>query len=141
MDCLGAQSISTFGGNPLSTAAAKATLDYVLEHDLQQQALRVGTLLREGLEKATAQLQMVGDVRGKGLMIGVELVRPGTTEPDAAAAAAVMERAREGGLLIGKGGLYGNCLRVAPPLTLTEDEAREGLAILTDALQTVGDAR
>jgi 4-aminobutyrate aminotransferase len=66
MDCLNAQSVSTFGGNPLSTAAAKATLDYVLEHDLQQQALRVGTLLREGLEKATAQLQMVGDVRGKG---------------------------------------------------------------------------
>jgi 4-aminobutyrate aminotransferase len=137
MDCLNAQSVSTFGGNPLSTAAAKATLDYVLEHDLQQQALRVGTLLREGLEKATSQLQMVGDVRGKGLMIGVELVRPGTTEPDTAAAAAVMERAREGGLLIGKGGLYGNCLRVAPPLTLTDDEAREGLAILTDALQTV----
>jgi 4-aminobutyrate aminotransferase len=80
---------------------------------------------------------MVGDVRGKGLMNGVELVRPGTTEPDTAAAAAVMERAREGGLLIGKGGLYGNCLRVAPPLTLTDDEAREGLAILTDALQTV----
>ena len=141
MDCLNAQSVSTFGGNPLSTAAAKATLDYVLEHDLQQQALRVGTLLREGLEKATAQLQMVGDVRGKGLMIGVELVRPGTTEPDTAAAAAVMERAREGGLLIGKGGLYGNCLRVAPPLTLTEDEAREGLAILTDAIRTVGDDR
>ncbi len=100
----------------------------------RQQALRVGTLLREGLEKATAQLQMVGDVRGKGLMIGVELVRPGTTEPDPPRRPPCMERAREGGLLIGKGGLYGNCLRVAPPLTLTEDEAREGLAILTDAL-------
>jgi 4-aminobutyrate aminotransferase len=74
-------------------------------------------------------------------MIGVELVRPGTTEPDPAAAAAVLERAREGGLLIGKGGLYGNCLRVAPPLTLTEDEAREGLEILTDALHAVGGAR
>ncbi len=141
MDCLTAQSVSTFGGNPLSTAAAKATLDYVLEHDLQAQALRVGTLLREGLEKATAQLQMVGEVRGKGLMIGVELVRPGTLEPDPAAAAAVLEKTREGGLLVGKGGLYGNCLRVAPPLTLTEDEAREGLEILTDALHSVGDAR
>ncbi len=141
MDCLDAQSVSTFGGNPLSTAAARATLDYVLEHDLQAQALRVGTLLREGLEKATAQLQMVGEVRGKGLMIGVELVRPGTLEPDPAAAAAVLEKTREGGLLVGKGGLYGNCLRVAPPLTLTEDEAREGLEILTDALHTVGDTR
>ncbi|MET0826499.1 MAG: aminotransferase class III-fold pyridoxal phosphate-dependent enzyme, partial [Acidimicrobiales bacterium] len=115
----------------------KATLDYVLEHDLQQQALRVGTLLREGLEKATAQLQMVGDVRGKGLMIGVELVRPGTTEPDTAAAAAVMERAREGGLLIGKGGLYGNCLRIAPPLSLTAEEAVEGAAIITSTLDAV----
>ena len=137
MDCLNAQSVSTFGGNPLSTAAAKATLDYVLEHDLQQQALRVGTLLREGLEKATAQLQMVGDVRGRGLMIGVELVRPGTTEPDTAAAAAVLERAREGGLLIGKGGLYGNCLRLAPPLSLTTEEADEGAAILLDVLATL----
>ena len=134
MDCLGAQSISTFGGNPLATAAAGATLDYVLDHDLQQQALRVGRLLREGLEKATASLQGVGEVRGKGLMLGVEMVRPGTTEPDTAAAAAALERTRAAGLLIGKGGLYGNCLRVAPPLTLTEDEAREGLAILVDAL-------
>ncbi len=71
---------------------------------------------------------MVGDVRGKGLMIGVELVRPGTTEPDAAAAGRGAGGVpASGGLLIGKGGLYGNCLRMAPPLTLTEDEAREGL--------------
>ena len=141
MDCVDAQSISTFGGNPLSMAAAMANLDYMLEHDLQAQALRVGTLLREGLEKAAAELPMVGEVRGKGLMFGVELVQPGTDEPDPAAAAAVMEATRERGLLVGKGGLYGNCLRVAPPMTLTEEEAREGLEILIDALHAVGDAR
>lgn len=138
MDCLQGQSVATFGGNPLSTAAATATLDYVLEHDLQAQAARTGLILREGLDKATASLASVGEVRGKGLMIGVELVHPGTRTPDPAAAAAVLERCREAGLLVGKGGLYGNCLRVAPPLTLTDDEAREGLAILCDALAADG---
>ena len=104
-------------------------------HDLQSNAAaRRHPAPRRAWRRRPRQLQMVGDVRGKGLMIGVELVRPGTTEPDPPRRPPSMERAREGGLLIGKGGLYGNALRMAPPLTLTEDEAREGLAILTDAL-------
>ena len=68
-------------------------------------------------------------------MIGIELARPGSGEPDPAAASAVLEATRERGLLIGKGGLYGNCLRVAPPLVLDETEAREGLGLLVDALR------
>ncbi|BCB83346.1 hypothetical protein Psuf_006590 [Phytohabitans suffuscus] len=67
-------------------------------------------------------------------MLAIELVRPGTVEPDAAAAGRVFELAKEGGLLVGKGGLYGNVLRMGPPLTLSEEEAREGLAILADAI-------
>ncbi|MDF2967994.1 MAG: aminotransferase [Nocardioidaceae bacterium] len=136
MDCLQANSISTFGGNPLATAAANATLDYLLEHDLQKQAAVTGRLLLDGLRETVGDLPGVAEVRGKGLMIGVELVRPGTDEPDTAAASAVLEATRERGLLIGKGGLYGNCLRVAPPLILSESEAREGLGRLVDAVRS-----
>jgi len=130
-------SFSTFGGNPISSAAGNAVIDYVLNHDLQANALRVGTILLTGLREAAASLPIVAEVRGRGLMLAVEIVRPGTTEPDSAATLRVFEECRRNGLLVGKGGLYNNVLRMGPPLTLTEEEAREGLAALTSALQTV----
>ncbi|HEX7106161.1 MAG TPA: aspartate aminotransferase family protein [Acidothermaceae bacterium] len=133
MNCLSANSISTFGGNPLVTAAANATLDYVLSHDLQANAAKVGTALLEGLRDLQARHTFIGDVRGKGLMIGVELVVPGSTTPDAAAATRVMEETKARGLLVGKGGLFGNVLRVAPPLTLSAADAAEGLQLLGEA--------
>jgi 4-aminobutyrate aminotransferase len=135
MNAVPAISFSTFGGNPVSAAAGNAVLDYVLDHDLQANAARVGAILLDGLRALDTEI--VGEVRGRGLMIGVELVRPGTTEPDPAATVRVFEECRAGGLLVGKGGLYNNVLRMGPPLTLTEDEAREGLAILVDALTRV----
>ncbi len=131
-------SFSTFGGNPVSAAAGNAVLDYVLDHDLQANAKRVGTILLDGLRAATAGSPIVAEVRGRGLMIGVEFTRPGTGEPDPAATLRVFDECRRGGLLVGKGGLYNNVLRMGPPLTLTEDEAREGLRILTDAIATAG---
>jgi 4-aminobutyrate aminotransferase len=129
-------SFSTFGGNPISTAAGNAVVDFVLNHDLQANAKRVGTILLDGLRAAAAESSIVAEVRGRGLMIGVEFVRPGTTEPDPAATVRVFDECMRGGLLVGKGGLYNNVLRMGPPLTLTEDEAREGLTILTDAIRT-----
>ena len=135
LNAVPAISFSTYGGNPISTAAGNAVLDYVLDHDLQANARRVGAILLDGLRAVDAAI--VGEVRGRGLMIAVELVRPGTTEPDAAATLRVFDECRAGGLLVGKGGLYGNVLRMGPPLTLTEDEAREGLAILRHAIATV----
>jgi 4-aminobutyrate aminotransferase len=135
MDCLGANSISTFGGNPLATAAAKATLDYVLDHDLQANAHKVGTRLLSGLRDLGARFPAVGDVRGKGLMAAIELVEPGTDRPDLPVTAAVMEETRRRGLLVGKGGRLGNVLRIAPPLTITEEEADEGLEILAASLE------
>jgi 4-aminobutyrate aminotransferase len=137
MDCLGANSISTFGGNPIATVAAKAVLDYVLSHDLQANAAKLGAVLIDGLQSVAGRCPVVGEVRGKGLMIGVELVEPGTTTPSAGAAARVLEQTRAAGLLVGKGGLHGNVLRIAPPLTLTEAEAHEGLGILAAAIETV----
>jgi len=138
MDCLTANSISTFGGNPLAVAAALANLDYLLAEDLPGNALRLGRHLREGLDEIAARSPIVAEVRGKGLMVGVELVEPGGLEPSPRAAAAVLEHAREGGLLIGKGGLYGNVLRIAPPLSLTREELEEGLAILAVAIEQAG---
>ncbi|MEV5982516.1 aspartate aminotransferase family protein [Streptomyces sp. NPDC052114] len=138
MNSLDANSISTFGGSPVTMAAGLANLAYLLEHDLQGNARRVGGLLIERLRAICAQLPVVREVRGRGLMIGIELVRPGTDRPHPDAAAAVLEAAREGGLLIGKGGGHDtSVLRVAPPLSLTVAEAEEGAAILERALRSV----
>jgi 4-aminobutyrate aminotransferase len=136
MDCLTANSISTFGGNPMSTAGANATLKYLLDNDLQDNAAKLGDRIIGGLRDVADGHGMIGDVRGKGLMIGVELVAPGN-EPSPRAAARLAEAAKERGLLVGKGGLYGNVLRLAPPMTLTEDEAEEALGILTESIAVV----
>ncbi|MER6038251.1 MULTISPECIES: aspartate aminotransferase family protein [unclassified Streptomyces] len=137
MNCLDANSISTFGGTQITMAAGLANLGYLLEHDLQGNARRVGGLLLERLRAVGAQLPGVREVRGRGLMIGVELVRPGTDEADPRAAANVLEAARDGGLLIGKGGGHNtSALRIAPPLSLTVAEAEEGAAILERALRS-----
>ena len=130
MDALSANSISTFGGNPIATTAAKATLDYLLDHDLQANAAKRGAQLADGLRGISDEHPELGEVRGKGLMLGAELVKPDDRSPDPALTAAVMQKAKDNGLLIGKGGLYGNVLRMAPPMTLTEDETNEGLEIL-----------
>lgn len=141
MDVLDAKGISTFGGNPVATAAANAVLDHVLDHDLQRNADRLGRVLLDGLRRAADRLPLVGEVRGTGLMVGVELVGADGYAPAPDAAAAVLEETRARGLLVGGGGLHGNVLRVAPPLTLTADEAAEGLGLLVDALEAVDAAR
>jgi 4-aminobutyrate aminotransferase len=130
LDALHATGLSTFGGNPISTAAANATLDYILDHDLQANAAKVGERIIAGLRAAAEELDTVTEIRGKGLMFAIEMRRPEL-------AVRVLEETRARGLLIGKGGLYGDTLRMAPPLNLTEDEADEGLRILIDALRAV----
>jgi 4-aminobutyrate aminotransferase len=139
LDGLTGNGISTFGGNPLATAAAGAALDYLLSHELQASAAALGSLIIGGLRDAATRLAVVGDVRGKGLMFAVDLVDPATGAPSPALAVGVLDAARERGLLIGKGGLQGHSLRMAPPLTLSEAEAREGMGILIDALRAVND--
>jgi 4-aminobutyrate aminotransferase len=130
-----ANSISTFGGNPLVCAGALANLRHLLDHDLQGNARRVGARIRARLDPLVGEIPVLGEVRGRGLMLGLELVDPadGRT-PNPAAASAVLEATKRDGLLVGKGGLYGNCLRVAPPLCVTDAEADEGLAVLESAL-------
>ncbi|MER6944598.1 aspartate aminotransferase family protein [Nonomuraea sp. NPDC000554] len=130
MDALPAVGLATFGGNPISMAAANATLDYVLDHDLQANAARTGKIIIDGLREAAGRLPIVRDVRGKGLMFAVELESPQQ-------AARFMEESKKAGLLAGKGGLYGTAIRMAPPLTLTVDEAIEGLGIIVNALEVI----
>jgi 4-aminobutyrate aminotransferase len=137
MDCIKANSISTFGGNPISTAGAKAALDYLLDNDLQANAAKLGSQLINGLRDVSAENPVVGDVRGKGLMVGIEMVGPDGKTPSPAAAARLLEETKSRGLLVGKGGLYNNVIRLAPPLTLTEEETQEGLAILTESITVV----
>ncbi|QYN26056.1 aspartate aminotransferase family protein [Amycolatopsis sp. DSM 110486] len=132
VDAINAQSISTFGGNPVAMAGATAVLDYIKDHDLQANCAARGSQLLSGLR--AVENPLIGEVRGKGLMVGIELVEPGTTTPHPAAAKQMLEETRARGLLIGKGGLHNNVLRLGPPMTLTEAEAQEGLAILVDAL-------
>jgi 4-aminobutyrate aminotransferase len=134
VDDVPANSISTFGGNPLATAGALANLSYLLENDLQANAAAMGARLRERLDPLGDKMTVIGEVRGKGLMVAVEMVRSGTTEADPAAAALVLEECRARGLLIGKGGVRGNVLRLAPPLSVTADEIDEAAAILAEAL-------
>ena len=131
VDSLRANSISTFGGNPLASTYALANLDHIEEHDLQQNAYKVGDYLYRGLKDLEDRFDVVGEVRGKGLMVGVELVKDGESkEPSPEAAGRVMETCKERGLLVGKGGLYGNVLRVSPPLSITEDDAARAVETL-----------
>ncbi len=133
MDSLGANSISTFGGNPLACAGALANLEYLLDHDLQTNAAKMGNRLRLGLEPLAEEIPEIAELRGRGLMLALEFNQPASRQPLPAAAAAVHEGAHRRGLLIGKGGLYGNVLRISPPLCVTSEEIDEAVDILAAA--------
>ncbi len=119
-------------------AGAKANIEYLLEQDLQTNSQKVGQQLKSAIEDLGETEEIIGEVRGKGLMIAVELVEPGSKTPNVAATKAIMEQARVDGLLLGFGGMHGNSLRIAPPLSLTTDEADQGFAILKKAIEDVG---
>ncbi|MBV9120445.1 MAG: aminotransferase class III-fold pyridoxal phosphate-dependent enzyme, partial [Chloroflexi bacterium] len=136
MDSVQANSISTFGGNPLSSAGALATLRYILDNDLQENARNIGKLMLDRLTRLKDNYQAFGDVRGKGLMIGLECVEPDRS-PSPAITSALFEACKQGGLLVGKGGLFGNCFRIAPPLSVTEEEANQACQIIEEAAAAV----
>ena len=137
-DALKGVTFSTFGGNPVTMAAALATIEYMEAHHVPQNAAKQGSFLREQLEELKAEFEFVGDVRGKGLMQGAEIVKPGPDrEPDAALTNAIMAAAREQGLLIGKGGLYGNVLRIVPHLNASDDDMAMGCDLLAKAVASV----
>ncbi len=127
--------ISTFGGNPVTCVAAKATIDLIEEDKLMDNAETAGKRFREGLEALKEKYASIGDVRGMGLMQGVELVKDRKTkEPAADLANKALERARANGLVIGKGGLYANVLRMSPPLNIPVADIDQAVAILDKSL-------
>jgi 4-aminobutyrate aminotransferase len=145
MDALPGNHISTFGGTPLVAAGGLANLWYLLDHDLPANARHQGERMMAGLLPLADKFAVIGDVRGKGLMLGIEFVKPGVADerwpaglvPNPAAASRAIEVAREAGVLVGKGGLYGNCLRIAPPLSITTEEVEHAVEVLTDVLAAV----
>jgi alanine-glyoxylate transaminase / (R)-3-amino-2-methylpropionate-pyruvate transaminase len=126
---------NTFGGNPVVMAAGLAVLDIIEEDGLQENARVVGGRLKRGLEALQARHRLIGDVRGMGLMLGVELVRDrGTKEPATQETLAVWETMRDLGVLVGKGGLFGNTLRIKPPMCITAEDADFTIDVLDRAL-------
>ena len=126
---------NTFGGNPVCCAIGKAVLEVIEREGLQENALTIGNHLLDGFRALAAKHSLIGEVRGLGLMIGVELVKDRKTkEPAKAECVQVFEAAREMGLLIGKGGLHGNILRIKPPMCITREDADFMLAVIDRAL-------
>ncbi len=122
---------NTFGGNPVSCAVGKAVLEVIDRENLQKNCLDMGDLIMKGLGKLMSRHDVIGDVRGKGLMIGVELVKDrNTKEPAGDECARIFERARELGLLIGKGGFYGNVLRIKPPMCISRADVNFLIEVL-----------
>jgi alanine-glyoxylate transaminase/(R)-3-amino-2-methylpropionate-pyruvate transaminase len=129
---------NTFGGNPVVTAIGRAVLEVIERENLQANALELGAYLLAGLDRLKGRHEVIGDVRGKGLMLGIEFVKDrATRQPGREECAQAVENARELGLLLGKGGLWGQTIRLAPPMCITRADADFLLAVLDEAIGSV----
>ncbi len=129
---------NTFGGNPVVSAQGKAVLEVIERENLQANSLRLGAFILAGLEELKTKHNIIGDVRGRGLLLGLELVKDRSRkEPAKAECAQLHEACRDLGLLVGKGGLWSQCIRLAPPMCLTQADAEFLLDVLDTALSTL----
>jgi alanine-glyoxylate transaminase/(R)-3-amino-2-methylpropionate-pyruvate transaminase len=129
---------NTFGGNPVVSAIGQAVLEVIDNERTQANCLELGNHILAGLNKLKAKHPIIGDVRGRGLMLGIEFVKDrATKEPNKEGCAQAVENARELGLLLGKGGLWGQTIRFAPPMNITKDDAEFLLAVLDEAIGAV----
>jgi 4-aminobutyrate aminotransferase/(S)-3-amino-2-methylpropionate transaminase len=123
----------TYGGNPVACAAALATIATMREQDLAGAARAIGDTMLPRLRALQERVPAIGDVRGRGAMIAIELVRPGTLEPDAELTAKTARACHEGGVVVLNAGTYGNVLRFLPPLVIGNDLLTEALDVLEAA--------
>ena len=135
-DSLKGSHLSTFGGNPVTAAAILATIDVIEKRKLAENAERMGMYLRERLNGLKEKYRVIGEVRGRGLIQGMEIVKT-KKEPAPDFVAVISEGTKEKGLLIGKGGLYGNVIRITPPLTIEKDEIDQAIQIMDQAFEKV----
>src|ERR1700691_4314499 len=130
--------ISTFGGNPVTSVAARAVIEVIEEENLLENTHVVGGYFRKKLEELQQKYPLIGDVRGMGLLQALELVKDRQTkEPAAQEANQIMERTRANGLLVGKGGLYSNTIRMAPPMNISKADVDEGIRLLDKSFSEV----
>jgi len=138
-DAVKGLTISTFGGNPVVATAAKAVIDYIEEMNLPANCEETGAYMRNRLMELQERHSIIGEVRGMGLLLAIELVEDRQTKaPAAAATARLMEACRERGLLLGKGGMYGNVLRFSPPMNIGRSDVDNFFGMLDMALASVG---
>lgn len=136
-DSMKGMTISTFGGNPVASAAAFATIEVIEEEGLVENARVMGTRLREGLEALKEKYPVIGDVRGMGLIQGLELVGE-NKQPDPDSVRRLLELTKANGILIGKGGLMGNVIRITPPLNVSKDQVDQALKALDNSFSRLG---
>jgi 4-aminobutyrate aminotransferase/(S)-3-amino-2-methylpropionate transaminase len=128
----------TYGGNPVACAAALGAIETMAKEDLPAAARRIGEIMLPRLHELAQRYPVIADVRGRGAMLAIEIVRPGTIEPDAAATSAVAKACHAAGLIVLTCGTYANVLRFLPPLVIGADLLHEGLNILNDAFAALG---
>jgi len=129
---------NTFGGDPMQTAQAKATMDVIAEEKLSENAVAMGARLMDGFKQLMNHHEIIGDVRGRGLLMGIELVRDRNSKAHASEEAArLMDICKDRGVLLGKGGLRANVIRIAPPMTINAGQADHLLEVVDQALAEV----
>ena len=136
-DALAGLTFSTFGGNPVTMATTLATIEYMEAHDTPTNCAAQGERMAGKLAEFAAEFPIVGEVRGMGLMQAIEIVQPGDIEPDAGRTVAFVDTCKEKGLLLGKGGLYGNVVRIAPHLNVSAEDMDIAMDIVAGALAEV----
>jgi len=132
---------NTFGGNPMASTVGMAVLDVMEQEQTMQNSKEVGTYLLQKLVKLVDRYRIVGDVRGKGLMIGIEMVEDKETKKplNPAAMMDIWDRTKEGGVLIGKGGFYGSVFRLKPPMIVSKEDADLTVAVIEEAIKRTQD--
>ena len=142
MENITALNFSTFGGNPLSAAAGLATFREVTHKNMQANAKEMGARLKDGLEAVVGETPWIGDLRGRGLMVALEIVgdetESGSVEPYPERAAEFLEICKDLGLLLGKGGVFGNVIRITPMLNVNDEEIDQGIEIIIKAIRALG---